>query len=96
MTVFVGSRYATGLTSTVPIDGKNTQSLARGPSTLPQPRRYLSYVVASQERLDTLAYRVYGRSDFWWVIADANPQLVLTDPLVAGTLLRIPDARDVY
>ncbi len=41
------------------------------------------------ERLDTIAHRYYGDSDYWWVIALANR---IQDPfsLTVGQRLRIP------
>lgn len=49
----------------------------------------LDHVLKAGDRLDTLAHRYYGDSDYWWVIAVANR---IQDPfsLRPGTRLRIP------
>jgi hypothetical protein len=47
------------------------------------------HILSLGERLDTLAFKYYGDSDYWWVIALANR---IMDPfsLVPGQQLRIP------
>jgi nucleoid-associated protein YgaU len=49
----------------------------------------LEHVLKAGDRLDTLAHRYYGDSDYWWVIAVANR---VQDPfsLRPGTRLRVP------
>lgn len=49
----------------------------------------LEHVLGVGERLDTLAHRYYGDSDYWWIIALANR---VQDPfsLSPGTRMRIP------
>ena len=55
----------------------------------------IDHVLKRGERLDHLAHRYYGDSDYWWVIAVANR---IQDPfrLTPGTRLRVPaDARSI-
>lgn len=55
----------------------------------------LDHVLAVGDRLDLLAHRYYGDSEYWWVIALANR---IEDPfaLTVGQRLRIPvDARAI-
>ena len=55
----------------------------------------IEHVLKAGERLDHLAHRYYGDSDYWWVIAVANR---IQDPfaLVPGTRLRVPsDVRSI-
>jgi nucleoid-associated protein YgaU len=52
--------------------------------------RFLHYETALFDRLDTLAYRFYGDSTLWWMIADANPEILFPEPLVPGSVIRIP------
>lgn len=42
------------------------------------------------ERLDSLAYHYYGRTDLWWVIPEYNPEIVDFTNIIPGTVLRIP------
>ena len=48
------------------------------------------YVLQEGERLDTIAGKIYGDSNYWWVIAAASG---IGWPLQVppGTLLRIPE-----
>lgn len=55
----------------------------------------IDHILKRGERLDQLAHRYYGDSDYWWVIALANR---IQDPflMVPGTRLRVPaDARSI-
>jgi len=49
------------------------------------------YIVKSNEegRLDLIAYKVYGRVDYWWILAVANDTYFPLD-VKAGDVLIIP------
>jgi len=75
--------------------------LARGPDgrdvnvkrlrTGNSPEGSFFYVVKEGDRLDLLAYRFYRTSRKWWLIADANPDLMHPDELlVPGLRIAIP------
>lgn len=64
-------------------------------ATVPEQPDDLRYEVQSIDRLDTLAYRFYGNSIFWWVIAIANDMELIEVELNEGTRLRIPSPRYV-
>jgi phage tail protein X len=51
---------------------------------------YAPYQVTQVDRIDNLAYSFYGDATKWWVIADANPQILDWGNLAIGTVLRIP------
>ncbi len=56
----------------------------------------LVYQVRQGDRLDTLAHRFFRDPRKWWLIADANPDVLVPDQLlVPGRLLRIPRDRSV-
>lgn len=91
MTIYVGSRYQTATLDMVEgSDGTVDVVAFRGPSPLAAATSFSTYQVLPTDRLDALANRFYQRSDYWWVIADANPGVSI-DPLPVGTLLRIPN-----
>lgn len=52
---------------------------------------YTLYRVISGDRIDTLANDFFGRADLWWVIADANPEIMDWFDLPFGAVLRIPN-----
>ena len=41
------------------------------------------------DRLDNMAYRFYGSSEYWWIILDANNYQIEFD-IEPGEILRIP------
>jgi len=42
------------------------------------------------DRFDVISYKVYGLPDYWWRIANANPEIFYPDLLVTGSIIRIP------
>jgi len=48
------------------------------------------HIYTEGERLDTLAYKYYQRSDYWWVIPEYNPQIADFQNITPGTVLKIP------
>jgi nucleoid-associated protein YgaU len=93
MPIYVGSRYEHGIVGFV-ADAAGVQHLTvyRAEPT-PQSPPPNFYVVRVGDRLDTISFRVYGRPDLWWVLADANPDVLLPDPLDPGLTLLVPDVR---
>lgn len=55
---------------------------------------YTVHRVVAGDRLDSLATTAYDDPEFWWIIADANPELFYPDDLPPGHLLRIPRVVD--
>lgn len=91
MTIHIGSRYASsGALVRTPILGQVRSAVFRDEVSLPSASK--SYVVVEGDRLDNLAAQFLGKAELWWVIADANRELLLPDPLIPGTVLLVPDA----
>lgn len=44
------------------------------------------------DTLPNLANDKYGDPTLWWIIADANPQIMLWDTLPVGTIIRTPES----
>lgn len=88
--IVAGSRYANQPVLTVPIDAAGHTNQAVFRLSPQRPATFQYYRVQIGERLDTIAYKVLGRPDLWWVIADANPEIVYPDNLVTGSIIRIP------
>ena len=70
----------------------------------PENRRYLArmetrkypcapddrfYMVQPGDRVDNLAYKFFGDSQYWWVICEMN-DILFPLPLEPGTILRYP------
>lgn len=53
---------------------------------------YTYYMVKQGDRIDTIARFFYGDDTKWWLIADANPEILDWMTLTPATVLRIPSA----
>lgn len=51
---------------------------------------YYEHVYGRDERLDLLATKYYGTPQFWWVIAEYNPEITDFTNIPAGTVIRVP------
>jgi hypothetical protein len=50
----------------------------------------VDYVWSVSDRPDLLAGQMYGDETMWWVIADANPEILDWMDVAPGTRVRIP------
>lgn len=50
------------------------------------------YQWSMNDRPDLLAFRNYGDERLWWLIADANPEIIDWLNVAVGTVIRIPVA----
>jgi len=48
------------------------------------------YTVVQGDRLDTIAAKMYGVPEYWWKIANANPEVFYPENLISGAIIRIP------
>jgi hypothetical protein len=88
--ILTGSRYAGQPVVAVTVDPTGRTNLAVFRSPPGRPPTFVYYRVLSGDRMDTLAYRFLGRSDLWWILADANPEVIYPDALVSGSIIRVP------
>jgi hypothetical protein len=70
-----------------------TVPIRRHQAPAPDGARYHHRVIAPED-IEYLAWRRYGASDVWWLIADANPLAFPLD-LRPGQSLEIPPGDDV-
>jgi phage tail protein X len=92
MPITADSRYVTAtVTTAVGPDGETRQEMR---PAFPKSRliTYTYYRVIDGERVDTIAHDFYGRGDLWWMIADANPEILDWMALDPGTVIRVPNA----
>lgn len=90
MTISPTSRYASS--TVVPVTDPSGVTRPTIVLTPPSARAYLVqyYTWAAHDRPDTVAYRMYGSEQLWWLIADANPEILNWLRITAGTVIRIP------
>lgn len=50
------------------------------------------YQVEEGDTVDQIAHAEYDSGHLWWLIADANPEILDWHTLEPGTILRIPSA----
>jgi nucleoid-associated protein YgaU len=60
-----------------------------GPTT-GLPVAFYYYTVVQGDRMDSIANKVYGIPDYWWKIANANPEIFYPEVLATGSVIRIP------
>ena len=48
------------------------------------------YQVKAGDRVDLLASSFFGAPEMWWVLADANPEILDWMEIPVGTVIRIP------
>lgn len=91
MTIYLGSRYEdsnvdflalTNSGDAAPVVFYSFSDLGR--------MTYSTYTWKSGDRLDSLAMQFYRNPELWWVITEANPEIVDMQNIPAGTVLRIP------
>lgn len=86
------SRYVTATVTTgVGPDGETRQEMR---PAFPRARTlaYTYYRVVDGDRIDTIADDFFARADLWWMIADANPEILDWLTLRPGEVIRVPNA----
>jgi phage tail protein X len=86
------SRYASSVISV--IDHPTRGSVL---SVEPRPAETrvfnFTYIVMEEfDRVDLIAYRVFGNAALWWKVADANPEILDWSEVEPGTVIRVPSA----
>lgn len=84
--IFEGSRYENA--DVVVVDGSKRAVVERYPYST--EFSYQTILTQKGDRADLLANRFYGDPTMWWVIAYANPEVFLWDPIPVGVELRVP------
>ena len=85
------SRYANSTVSIVADDRGQHQSVNIS-APAEKVVTFTYYQVEATDRVDNLAFGLYGSGQFWWVLADANPEILDWQDLTPGMILRIPSA----
>ena len=96
--IFTGSRYFGQPVVTIQYTHAPTDSDSTAPVTSVAvygppptvPGTFVYYQVTEGDRFDIIANKLYGVPDFWWRVADANPEIFYPEQLVPGAIIRIP------
>ena len=90
---FDGSRYRRVADADF-VDGFGRTTKLKRTRELAPTELAIVYQVREGDRLDTLAYRFFQDPRKWWLIADANADVLAPEQLlVPGRQLRIPKDR---
>lgn len=91
MAITSDSRYKTAtITTNVGPNGETLQEM-HVPFPTSRMVTYTYYRVTQGERVDTIARDFYGKAELWWMIADANPEILDWADLEAGDVIRVPN-----
>ena len=84
------SRYADNIVTSL-IDAHGTSRPTILIST-PIERKvsFNTYIWKMGDQIEYLAYSAYGDEQAWWLIADANPEILLWEGLTPGVTIRVP------
>lgn len=85
------SRYVDNVVAPITKDGISRPTIIINP---PDQRliSFSTYTWKLGDQIEYLAYSVYGDEQAWWIIADANPEILFWDNLAPGTNVRLPNA----
>lgn len=86
------SRYTSSVISVVEDPSRGSVITVEPREQETQVFNFTYLVLEMEDRLDLIAYRVYGDATLWWRIADANPEILDWAEVQPGTVLRIPSA----
>jgi nucleoid-associated protein YgaU len=86
------SRYAASTVVTVEtVAGKDVQAIVPS-AAVSYTFSYVFYTATPGDRIDKIANAFYSDPTRWWVIADANPEIMDWTAIPGGTTIRIPNA----
>lgn len=83
------SRYVNSPQVTQNIEGKDTLYITPAAPTA-FTFQYSNYVITGSDRIDNLASTFIGDPTQWYLIGQANPQIMNWFNLVPGTIIKIP------
>lgn len=87
------SRYVNSTVAKRPtrVPGKAARAIiTRAPGV--KAFNFTYYRIRDIDRIDGLARYFFGDETAWWIIANANPEILMWDEIEPGTIIRIPDA----
>lgn len=86
------SRYVSAVIDTAEGPAGDTRQEMRVPFPRSRQLSYTEYRMTAGDRVDTVAYDFYGNAQFWWMIANANPEIIDWLDVDPGMIIRVPNA----
>lgn len=93
MTISIYSRYSDNVVQSVA--DQNNISRPTIIITPPDQQRisYSTYTWKLGDQIEYLAWSAYRDEQAWWIIANANPEILFWSTLTPGTKIRVPNAQ---
>lgn len=91
MAIDADSRYAGAVITTATGPDRKTRQEMRVAFPRARVIQYTYYRLVGGDRIDTVAHKFYGKATLWWMIADANPEIIDWLDVEMGTVIRIPN-----
>lgn len=89
MAISAGSRYANNKIVSVPVGNKSRPTIVIEPPG-EQRIQFSTYTWQDGDQIEYLSWSAYGDEEAWWIIADANPEIMFWNDLPRGTEVRVP------
>lgn len=90
--IFADSRYASGVVVKSYDARKPAYSVTLFRQFPTSTAEFYYYTWTQRDRIDLLAYELFGDPNLWWTIMDYNPEISNPFDIPIGTVLRIPGA----
>ena len=92
MTIQANSRYVNSPVAVLTVNGADRQVIT-GTAQETYTFNYQSYLITGVDTLDSLAYAFYGDPSSWWIICDANPEIMNWQDFtrLIGYIIRVPN-----
>lgn len=86
------SRYATNAGGIIVRlqNSSGTYNLSVLRTVQPQSVPFTLYIWKMSDRLDSVAYRLFGDASLWWTITDLNPEILDPLSIPTGAVIRVP------
>jgi hypothetical protein len=55
--------------------------------------RFSTYTWQIGDQIEYLAFSAYADEESWWIIANANPEILYWDSIKPGTTIRVPNGQ---
>lgn len=90
MAVSANSRYANNSVAVITGEDGVARSTLMPAAPVSRALTVIDYTWRAEDRVDLLAARVFGDETLWWVIGQANPEILDWLAVTPGTVVRIP------
>lgn len=92
MSISPYSRYANNTVTSI-VDNKGVSRPTIVITTPGETKISFSlYTWRTGDQIEYLAYSAYGDEQSWWLIANANPEILFWDNITPNTQIRVPNA----